>query len=423
VSEQRISVDIPNLLIKAGVVSTHDLSEAVQVSRRLQLPVSRVLLTSGAFSDEVFLIALDLQLLMDEELINLESAINSLKRVASGKSTPDQVLDEIYSLPKFGRGSKSQAELLKLAGIVSDQQIEDALNECAKSGATLGSALILNGVLSAGFFPVVLRVQERLRKGKINSEDATRQLREEYAFWQKAEASQRFASLQAESHAQMQELAEKQRRSPKSSHPPGNMHPVAPNAAPNVAPLPKPVRTEPSQTQATPPPAVHPAEQQPQPGPAKSLVAAIHPAAPIQAVVNELETSPEVANFVKLLNQAGLIEQPDPQAIYRKALADPIAIAQVFHAAGVIAESDFENVKRCHQAVSNGELTMEEAARALKLSKAMKLPVEQVLDEENGWTLARSQAARRKGMVAGFLAGCAATFAAFCLLSLGRSRD
>src|SRR5262249_26980856 len=151
-----------------GLVSTHDLSEAVQVSKRLQIPVSRVLLNSHTFSDEVFRIALDLQVLMDEELINLESAVNSLRRVAGGKSSPDHVLDEIYSLPKFGKGTKQLAELLRASGIVAHDQIDEALNDVRQTGATLGSALILRGALSAGFLPVILRVQERVRKGKVS---------------------------------------------------------------------------------------------------------------------------------------------------------------------------------------------------------------------------------------------------------------
>jgi len=426
VSEQRISVDIPSLLVKAGLVSTHDLSEAVQVSKRLQIPVSRILLNSHTFTDEVFRIALDLQLLMDEELINLESAVNSLRRVAGGKSTPDQVLDEIYSLPKFGRGTKALSELLKTSGLVSPEQIDEALKECAQTGATLGSALILRGVLSAGFFPVILRVQERVRKGKVSAEDATRQLREEYDFWKKAEASQRFASLQAESQAHLQELADKQqKRSPKSSHPTGHGHP-GPQPVPPAAPY-----IDQSQGHAPPPPPYPYPYPYPYPGQVQYQQAFVPqpiqpgavPFASLQAILVEMEQSPHALSLAKLLNQAGLIEQTDSQTIYRKALADPILVAQVFQAAGLIGKGDFENVRRCHEAVVKGELTVEEAARALKLSKEMKLPVQQVLDQENGWTFARAQEAKRNGMLTGFVAGCAASILGFGLILLSNRKE
>jgi hypothetical protein len=419
VSEQRISVDIPGLLVKAGLVSTHDLSEAIQVSKRLQIPVSRVLLNSHTFTDEVFRIALDLQILMDEELINLESAVNSLRRVASGKSPPDQVLDEIYSLPKFGRGTKTLDELLRASGIVTSEQIEEALKDCAQTKATLGSALILRGILSAGFFPVILRLQERVIKGKISSEDAIRQLREEYDFWQKAEASQRFASLQAESQMHLQELADKQqKRAPKGSHAPGHIQhpgpqPVPPQVQyidPNQGNVPTvPYQGQVQHQQAYAPPPVQPA--------------AAPPFGSLHGIMAELEQSPHALSLAKLLNQAGLIEKTDPQTAYRKALADPILITQVFHAAGLIDKGDFENVRRCHEAVVKGELTLEEAARALKLSKEMKLPVEQVLDQENGWTFARAQEAKKKGMITGFFAGCAASILGFGVIMLASKKE
>jgi len=404
VSEQKISVDIPSLLLKSGLVSTHDLSEAIQVSKRLQIPVSRVLLNSHTFTDEIYHFAIDLQVLMDEELINLEAAVTSLRRVAGGKSTPDQVLDEIYALPKFGRGAKALGELLQTSGIVSAEQIEEGLRESSQTGSTLGSALILRGVLSAGFLPVILRVQERVRKGKVTPEEATVQLRAEYDFWQKAESSQRFASLQAESHANMQELAEKQSRSP---------------MPPNYVPYPI------EQTPAGPAPAVSP-----QPGPAQTTsapaaapVAHQSPVVPMQALLAEVEKSPHAASLANMLNQAGMMESSDPQSAYRKALTDPHLVAQVFQAAGLIGQSDFANVSLCHQAVLKGELTIEQAAQALKLAKQMNIPVQQVLDEENGWTYARAQEARKKGMLTGFLAGCAATAVGVGLLLLTTRKD
>jgi hypothetical protein len=143
----------------------------------------------------------------------------------------------------------------------------------------------------------------------------------------------------------------------------------------------------------------------------------------MQAILAEMEKSPHAISLANLLNQAGIMEQSDPQQAYRKALADPILVAQVFQAAGLIAAPDFENVRRCHQAVLKGELTVEEAARALKLAKQMKIPVEQVLDEENGWTYARAEEAKRKGMVTGFLAGCAASVVGFGLFLLSTGKE
>jgi len=425
-SEQRISVDIPDLLLKAGIVTTHDLSEAIQVSKRLQTPVSRVLLTAGTFDDDVYRMAQDLQALMDADLINSESAISSLKGLVSGASTPDEVLDEIYASPKFGRGTKLLGELLEASGIASEEQIQQALKDLGRrTGGSLGSALILRGVLSAGFFPAIFRVQERLRKGKISKAEAIKQLQDEYEFFKKAEESQRFAQLQNESTTRAKDG---HRRAPQPSHGAGqdNAPPMNPSAyvvlpsVPRIPPSPKAPNT-PSE-----PAVVNRSQQGSSPSsnddgnraPGDVLFAAM------QGTLDAIEKSPQSANLVSMLKQAGLLEYEDEHTAVQKALSDPTAVAKMFHAAGFIRACDYENVRRCHQAVLTGELTVEAAAHALKLSRELKVPIEHILDEQNGWQNLRALHARRKEMITGFVAGCSLAFLAIWLvISLRGSRD
>lgn len=367
-SEQKTSIDIPQLLIKSGLVSTHDLSEAVQVSKRLQSPVSRILLDSGCFTETVLWMAVDLQHLMDEELINQESAINSLKRVAAGKSSPDQVLDEIYSLPRFGAGSAGLADLLRVSKIVTSEQLENALKDSKKTGSSLASALILRGSLSAGFFPAILRLQEEVRKGTEIAE-AARLLNAEYEVWQKAEESQRHAHFQNESTV----------RPSKKETPQPQVMPDEPE--PQYAPPPRAL-----------PPHLRPVRQ----------------SAPVP-VPQPLPAAAQDSNsLTDLLRAAGLISDSQIQNVYEKALHDPILAAKLFEAAGVIANKDLEKVLHCHERILKNELSGAEAARVLKLSRERNVPVEKVLEEFGAWTEARAREERRRGAVTGFAAGCVA---------------
>jgi hypothetical protein len=368
VSEQKTSIDIPQLLIKSGLVSTHDLSEAVQVSKRLQTPVSRVLLDSSCFTETVLWMAVDLQHLMDEDLINQESAINSLKRVAAGKSSPDQVLDEIYSLPRFGAGSVGLAELLRVSKIVTAEQLENALKDSKKNGSSLASALILRGSLSAGFFPAILRLQEEIRKG-MDVDKAAKLLIEEYEVWQKAEESQR---AQFQNEATM-------RPAQKDVAPPPHVKPAAPEPQQYAPPRPLPPHLRPGR-QFVPPP--------------------VPPPIPTMARDSN--------SLTNLLHSAGLISESEIQNVYEKALHDPALAAKLFEAAGVIANKDLEDVLHCHDRILKNELSSTEAARVLRLSKERNVPVDKVLEEFGAWTEARAREERTRGAVAGFAAGCVA---------------
>jgi hypothetical protein len=367
VSEQKTSIDIPQLLIKSGLVSTHDLSEAVQVSKRLQSPVSRILLDSGCFTETVLWMAVDLQHLMDEGLINQESAINSLKRVAAGKSSPDQVLDEIYSLPRFGAGSAGLAELLRASKIVTSEQLENALKDSKKTGSSLGSALILRGSLSAGFFPAILRLQEEIRKG-MDVAKAAELLNEEYEVWQKAEESQRHA-FQNESTV----------RSPQQDAGP------VPHVTPGV---PEPQHVPPRPL----PPHLRSGRQ--------TGSSFVPPPVPTMAH--------EPNSLTELMRAAGLISESEIQDVYQKALHDPVLAAKLFEAAGIVANKDLEKVLHCHERVLKNELSSTEAARVLKLSTEKNVPIDKILEEFGGWTEARAREERMRGAAKGFAAGCIA---------------
>jgi hypothetical protein len=398
-TEQQTSIDVPNLLVKAGIVSSHDLSEAVQVSKRLQIPVSRVLITSGAFTETVFWMAIDLQHLMDDELINLESACNSIKRVAGGKSSPDQVLDEIYSLPRFGQGSKSLAELLKMSEIITDEQIEQAYKECSVAGVSLGTALIVRGTLSAGFFPAILRVQDHLFKGRIDAAEAKRQLLAEHEVWKKAEESQRNAVLQTEQNTVRRTAHQSQTAQglPAYQVPTsGNMNNAgaAPPNQHNVAYTGAPQPTSGAPLGAPPP------------------LPTFNAPPPVQAFdsMREFLSTAEKSNshnFAELLKAAGYLDSKDIQSAYSRAFSDPTIAAKVFHAAGLINESDIKNVTKVHECLKKGQLSEEEALRALRFSKENGTPIETVLDDLGGWTIARARAERSLGAIQGFVAGCA----------------
>jgi hypothetical protein len=232
----------------------------------------------------------------------------------------------------------------------------------------------LNGALSAGFFPAILRLQEEIRKGmEVNK--AAKLLQDEYEVWQKAEESQRHAHFQNESTV---------RQSRKDA-------PPQPNVVEHIAPdAPEPQYIPPNRPL---PPHLRPGRPiTPLPIPPVAPAAAAH----------------DPNSLTDLMRAAGLVSESDIQNVYQKALHDPVLSAKLFEAAGIIANKDLEKVLHCHERMMKNELSSSEAARVLKKAREQNVPVEKVLEEFGAWTEARAQEERRRGIVTGFAAGCVA---------------
>ena len=346
VTDYSSDIDIPELLAQSGLVSSHDLSEAIQVSKRLQTPVSRVLMTSNCIDQSLLDMSNDLQLLVSEQLLTREAAYGCLRRLAAKQITPDELLDEIYSSPRFAQNTKLMADLVRRSGIVPQLQLDRVLQGSSKAGYSLKSALISEGILSAAFFPVILRLQEKLRQGRINLDHAAEQLKTEYAFWLKAEESQRYAALQSES------LSE-QGAELKHHH-----------------------------------------------GHAKATAGAgkTHETGDGQRVV-----TPTLTHF---LEAAGFLKKRDLQTAYDKMLADPLLSGHVLETLGLLKPEDLATVLECHALVARGQLGSDQAIQALKISRNKKIRLKRALEELSGWSAIQARAERRAGLIAGFAVGC-----------------
>ncbi|PWT95870.1 MAG: hypothetical protein C5B53_10695 [Candidatus Melainabacteria bacterium] len=359
VTDYASEIDIPELLAQSGLISSHDLSEAIQVSKRLQTPVSRVLMTSNCIDESLLDMSNHLQVLVAEELLSREEAYSCLRRLAGREIYADDLLDEIYSSPRFAQKTKLMADLVRKSGIVPQSQLDRVLQGSAKAGYSLKNALISEGILSAAFFPAILRLQERLRQGRLSIEQAAEQLKTEHAFWLKAEESQRFAALQSDA---LSEQVAKTRI--QITHPKGAAH----QSYSSLKSLPH-------------------AEGQ----------------------------NPGTPTLTYLLEGAGFVRKRDLQTVYDKLLGDPLLSAYVFENLGLLKPEELATVLECHALIAKGQLGSEQAIQALKISRSKKIRLKRALEELTGWSGVQARAERRNGMLAGFAVGCAAALLSVAL--------
>ncbi len=74
-------IRVGELLVEAGIVSSSEMTEAIQVSKRLGVPIGRVLTMSGWVPEPLLEATLQVQHLMRAGEVPFKAGISSLSRV------------------------------------------------------------------------------------------------------------------------------------------------------------------------------------------------------------------------------------------------------------------------------------------------------------------------------------------------------
>jgi hypothetical protein len=183
------SVKIGELLIGVGALTSGDLTEAIQIAKRIGVPIGRVLVMSGCVTEDKLQQALELQSLVKDGLCDLDVGMKALRKVFKEDKDLQTSLKELNWAPKQDANSNKLGEILIDSNIVSRGQLERALEASFQSGMPLGGTLVLQGVLSAQLLPTILHTQEQIRDNKVSRDEAVDALKQALMFWAKADQS------------------------------------------------------------------------------------------------------------------------------------------------------------------------------------------------------------------------------------------
>lgn len=183
-------IKIGELLVRADLLNTSDVLESIQVSQRLQIPIGRVLIMSGTVTQHLLQSALQAQLLIKEGLVTVEAACDALRLAVLERKTLQKAFEELNITPGYQQDiSTHLVELLLDSNIVTQEQIDEALQTSTEADIPLSGALVLHGVLSTNFFPTILHAQEQISTGQVSREEAVSELKSSFLMWLKAEES------------------------------------------------------------------------------------------------------------------------------------------------------------------------------------------------------------------------------------------
>lgn len=176
-SKRTSPVLIGDLLVKSGLVTLGQFSDAMPISLKTNLPVGRVLVSSGFLTEPEFKASVMAQSLVRENLLPINLAINALKLAREKELTFDESLTQLGWRSEYYETTNRLGDLLVEAGCVSQADLEDALDACFTSGLPLGRVLVLRGKVNEMLTYAALTAQVLLREGNITREQATQGLR------------------------------------------------------------------------------------------------------------------------------------------------------------------------------------------------------------------------------------------------------
>lgn len=349
-------IKLGELLIDAGVITSGDLTEAIQVSRRLGVPIGQALLVSRCVTDNVLEASLEAQALIKDGVVPRSTAVDALRKSSEDGRNLRTFLNLGDASEDTHQTSKRLAELLLDSEIVNQDQIDQALMTSYSSGMPLGSALVLEGVLSPSLFPSILRIQRNIREGKIGREAGIDELRSTFLHWIKAEESlARAAELEDAADVYSQEEEEEDNSNGLSQS--GN------HAQPSFAP---PVYNQPT---FAPPAQIVRVDAQPAPS-AKPQPP--QPKEPEQYELPESAIDAESPRLIDLLKDAGAVDHQSVQAAFNRVLDDPVASSKLLKLLGVADDETIKTAMKSHNLIGSEHLTNEDAVQAIREAKAQE---------------------------------------------------
>lgn len=413
------NIKIGELLVLVGAVSSGDITEAIQVSKRLNVPIGRVLTMSGCIGEEVLEASLQAQPLIRDGHVPLDAGIEALRRVFREGRTLEQALSDVDCMPQFQKKDRL-AQLLLDSDIVTQDQLDSALITSFESGIPLGSALVLQGVLSPALFPSLLRIQKEIREGTMSRSDGVEHIKSTFMLWLKAEESLRREPIDpfGDSSLLIPDLEQPAKTNSDAGQEPGKPNKPDKKERKKEADTTKGAiervldveRTESvASSESSKSSETTESSETSESSESSETIETDDDAEVDQRVTGDYpvvileEDQVEMVRMIDLFKHAGIFAQSDVQAAYERLLENPVASGKLFMSMGLIDEETLKTAIRCHSLLERGHLNKDEAIFALKSSRTKDF--ERQLEEQ------RAQAKRYldprwRGKMKRVLGGC-----------------
>ena len=160
-------IRIGDLLLKAGIVTTAYIKEALDRFEEEGLPLGKVLVLSGYLSEHQLRVALALQYMVNDRLLKIEDAIAVLKQCHAASLSLEESFKAAGLVQPDEKETNKLGQLLIDCGMLSKDLLARCLETSEKTALPLGHVLCYRGLVSQPMVNKGLLVQGLIRRGQI----------------------------------------------------------------------------------------------------------------------------------------------------------------------------------------------------------------------------------------------------------------
>ena len=167
----RHSVKLGELFVLSGLVTESDLMGALEIGLTREMAIGQVLVECGYVTSDVLNSALKFQEMVLNGTLTAIQAAESLRQVATRNISMAQAVAELESTKEEGT-SVNLADFLKVAGLVTEEDITKAIETSARNSALIGKILLVSGFINEQTLHAAMRALFLMRDDFIKMEQA-----------------------------------------------------------------------------------------------------------------------------------------------------------------------------------------------------------------------------------------------------------
>lgn len=165
-------IRIGELLMQSEILSSDFIKDALERFEQRGLPIGKVLVMSGYLTEAELRQALEVQSLVNDGHLPLELGVTVLRVAHKEHVSLNEAFQRSGLVQPEDQETNRLGQLLVAAGIVTDRDLEEALQINVRTGLPLGHVFCFHGYVSQAILYTALQVQESIRRNAIGRPEA-----------------------------------------------------------------------------------------------------------------------------------------------------------------------------------------------------------------------------------------------------------
>lgn len=165
-------IRIGELLMQSEILSSDFIKDALGRFEQRGLPIGKVLVMSGYLTEAELRAALEVQSLINDGNLPLELGVTVLRVAHKEHISLNDAFQRSGLVQPEDQETNRLGQLLVAAGVVTEKDLEEALQINIRTGLPLGHAFCFRGFVSQALLYTTLLVQESIRRGALPRAEA-----------------------------------------------------------------------------------------------------------------------------------------------------------------------------------------------------------------------------------------------------------